>query len=125
MWKEKKEFDNALKDYTEAIRLDPQDGFAYNARAWIWATASDPKYRDGKQAVESAVKACELSEWKDAGIIDTLAAAYAEAGDFQKAVTWQTKAIALTKDANLRKEMDAHLDLYKSGKPYREALTPK
>ena len=39
---------------------------AYNGRAWLWATCPDAKYRDGKRAVESATRACELSEWKEA-----------------------------------------------------------
>jgi tetratricopeptide (TPR) repeat protein len=86
-WRDKKEYDRAIADYNEAIRLDPGFAWTYNSRAWLWATCPDAKYRDGKRAIESATEACKLSEWKGAYDIGTLAAASAEAGDFDAAVT--------------------------------------
>jgi tetratricopeptide (TPR) repeat protein len=116
----KREFEKALGDFDEIIRIEPRSASAYNSRAWLWATCPDGKYRDGKKAVESATKACELSEWKNAHIVDTLAAAYAEAGDFDAAVKWQTKANGLyTAQADLERGQ-ARLKLYQSKKPYRE-----
>ena len=51
--------------------------------------------RNGKEAVELAIKACELSNWKNWGIIDTLAAAYAEAGNFEQAINYQRQVMQM------------------------------
>lgn len=117
-WGNKGDFDHAIKDYLEAIRLFPKDVFAYNAIAWLRATCPNERYRDGQKAMVDATTACVLSGWQEAGCIDTLAAAYAETGDFSNAIKWQEKAIALTKTD--KQEMQIHLDLYQAGKPFRE-----
>lgn len=119
VWSKKDELEKALNDYSEAIAIDPYLAGPYNNRAWIWATSTDPKYRDGKLAIASAMKACELSDWKEAGLIDTLAAAHAEAGDFTEAARWQTKALDMAHD-NEKDEYRYRLKLYKSRKPYRD-----
>ena len=118
-WSNKKDYEKAIADYNEAIRLDPKYSGAYNGRAWLWATCPDGKFRDGKKAVESATRACELGEWKDALVLDTLAAAYAESGDFDKAVEWQEKAHKLSPETD-KKEWGKRLDLYKGKKPHRK-----
>ncbi len=118
-WSAKRMFDKALADYAEVLRLDPEDPDAYNGRAWLCATCPDSRFRDGKQAIADATKACELTEWSDAGIIDTLAAAYSESGDFAKAVEWQTKAVSMV-SASEKAEYQEHLELYRAGKPYRD-----
>ena len=66
------------------------------------------------------MRACELSEWKAANDIGTLAAAYAEAVDFDSAVKWQTKANALYTDAKDRTKGQEWLKLYQEKKPCRE-----
>ncbi len=118
-WSARKEYDKAIADYNEAIRLDPKNSIPFNCRAWLWATCPNEKFRDGNRAVDSATGACELSEWKNAGHIDTLAAAYAETGDFGKAVEWQEKATKLYTDAEDKKKGEERLKLYKDKKPYR------
>jgi hypothetical protein len=95
------------------------DAKAYNQLAWIMATCPDPRYRNAREAVAHGTKACELRAWKSWGYIDTLAAAYAEAGDFEQAVKWQTKAVELA-GKNDKQAVREHLELYKAGKPYRE-----
>jgi len=121
-WYAKGAYDKAIADFGEAIRLDPKLAPAYNCRAWLWATCPDEKYRDGKKAVDSATRACELTDWKDTLLFDTLAAACAEAGDFDAAVEWQEKALGLLTKGNeqYRKDFDARLTLYRAKKPYRE-----
>jgi tetratricopeptide (TPR) repeat protein len=121
-WWDKQEYDKAVADYSEAIRLDPKDAWAYNARAWLWAMCPDAKHRDGQQAVESAKRACELTDQKDPDKLGTLAASYAEAGDFDAAVRTQETAIDLLTDVETKKDYGSRLDLYRARKPYREKI---
>ena len=118
----KKEYDKALADFNEAIRLDPQYASAFNNRAWLMATCPDARVRDGKRAVESANRACELNGSKSPFHLGTLAASYAEEGDFAKAVEWQTKAIELLilKDEKRKQDFQSRLELYKANKPCRD-----
>ena len=74
----------------------------------------------GNKGVEAATKACELTDWQEAGIIDTLAAAFAEVGDFSSALKWQTKAIELESDAKNKEEFVTRLKLYQQKQPYRD-----
>ena len=98
----------------------PEPATPFNNRAWLWATCPEAKYRDGPRAVASATRACELSGWKDAYNLDTLAAAYAEVGDFARAVASQQKANDLYQSEQDRRTGEERLALYKDGKPYRE-----
>jgi len=111
---------SSKKQFNKAVRLDPNFALGYGARAWLWATCPNARYRDRKKAVESATMACKLSEWKEADHIDTLAAAYAEAGDFAAAVKWQTRANEMFADAEVLKKAKDRLELYRAKKPYRE-----
>src|SRR4029077_8401385 len=82
----KGEYTSALADLRNVTRLDPRDAFAWHLAAQIRAAGPGDALRNGKDAGASATKACELTEWKKASYLDTLAAAYAEAGDFAGAV---------------------------------------
>jgi len=75
-----------------------------NQWAWEMATSDDPKLRDGPTAVMFAEKAVAATIRKNPQILDTLAAAYAEVGQFAKAVTVQQEAIALLQDEEQKKE---------------------
>jgi cell division septation protein DedD len=110
----------ALKDYARAIEINPFFVDAYNNRAWILATCSDRRLRDGKQAVRLAQKAVELKP--DVGSLDTLAAAYAAVGNFDAAIETQKKAIQKLIMADKASEVPgymAHLDTYRSGQSLR------
>ena len=118
-WIHKKQFDNAIQDFEEAIGKAPKDFRLYNNLAWIFATCPEPKFRDGKRAVELATEACEMSEWEYAFCLDTLAAAYAECGDFNKAIPLQEKANILYPDEENKRKGNERLSLYHQAKPYR------
>lgn len=112
----------ALSDYNEAIRIDPELAAAYSGRAWIMATCPVASFRNGAKAIEDATKANELSNWKEADQLDTLAAAYAEDGNFDEAVNYQKKAIELATDKDLAKHFLARRSLYQARKPYRSEV---
>ena len=95
-----------------------------NQLACMQAGCPAAEFRNGAEAVKNATRACELTQWKEAMYVDTLAAAYAEVGDFESAVKWQKEAInLLTKKepAEWPGQFDERLKLYESGKPYRES----
>jgi tetratricopeptide (TPR) repeat protein len=92
---------------------------AHNDYAWMLATAPDPRLRNGALALEHARRA--VARVESPAYLDTLAAAYAELGQFADAVSTQEKAIALAdaSDTALVDELQAHLDAYRSGEPWR------
>jgi tetratricopeptide (TPR) repeat protein len=116
-YKRKGEYDLAISDYTKAIEINSKDAVAYNRLAWLFATAMAPNFRKGKKAVELALKACELSDWKNPGYLDTLAAAYARVGDFGNAVKWQEKVLGFPTLAN-NTEVQQRLNFYREYKPW-------
>ena len=114
-------YQKALENYGQAIRLEPNDALLESRRAWIWATAADGRIRDGKRAIASARRACELAHWQQWADIDTLAAAYAEAGDFANALKYAGQALDLApSDDPQREQVAAHLKLFEDQKPVRE-----
>ena len=114
----KGQYDRAISDFNKAIKMNSLDPEAYNNLAWLFATAKAPGFRDGKRAVELALKACELSDWKIGEYLDTLAAAYARRGDFDYAVKWQEKALEQFKSAR-PPEFQERLHLYRERKPWQ------
>jgi beta-lactamase regulating signal transducer with metallopeptidase domain/tetratricopeptide (TPR) repeat protein/protocatechuate 3,4-dioxygenase beta subunit len=114
------EYRKAIADYEWIIDLDPPrdiNVIAHNNLAYILCTAPDDKLRDGKRALQLAKKAVDLNP-TIADVHDTLAAAYAELGDFDKAIESQKKAIELRPEG---KSVREHLKLYEQRKPLREA----
>jgi tetratricopeptide (TPR) repeat protein len=118
-WHARGKYETALADFNEAVRADPEESGGHVCRAWLLATCPVAEYRDGPGAVASATRACELTGWKGAYEVSTLAAACAEAGDFDAAVKWQEKAIGLYDDETLKQNARARLALYRAREPYR------
>ena len=110
----------ALAVYDELARTYPELVEAHSRSAWLRATCPDAQYRDGKLAVESARRTCELTDWHNPGELEVLAAACAEAGDFGSAVKWQEKALTLTVEPADVQSCQKRLGLYLAGKPFRQ-----
>ncbi len=109
----------AARDLETAVQTDPNSATAHNNLAWFLATCFDPAYRNGEKAVEHALKANESGSGHLA-FVGTLAAAYAEAGNFPEAIKYAQKFL----DSNPPQEnvapAQARLQLYQQGLPYRE-----
>ncbi len=118
------EYEGARAQYAQAIRFDPAAAYAYSASAMIMAACPEAKFRDGKGAVQFATRACELTNWKNPMSLDTLAAAQAEAGDFDTAVKSQKRAIELLTDERQKDDCRTRLALYQVKRPYRQ-VSPK
>ncbi len=116
------------KNPQEALKLyrmgaESGDARAENNLAWTLAVSPDDSIRDGKAAIKWATRACEAEKFKERNSIDTLAAAYAEAGDFGQAVKYQKMAMAMPDPRaakSVQQDMEKRLALYQSGKAYHE-----
>jgi len=111
----------ALADYDLVLKDNGEDSGMLNNFAWLLCTSPMDEVRDGKRAIELATKACELTKFKAAHILSTLAAAYAETGDYANALKWSRKALELC-DKDLRDHMQKEVASYESSKPWREIL---
>ena len=91
--------------------------------AWLLATYPDSKSRDGTEAVRLAKHACELTERKIPALLDTLAAAYAEAGDFPQAISAAEEALGHARssgDNDAAKLSESILASLRENLPYRQ-----
>ncbi|HEX3726576.1 MAG TPA: tetratricopeptide repeat protein [Pirellulales bacterium] len=113
----------AVADYDSALQLEPKNSGVLNNLAWVLATSPEDQLRNGKRAIELATLACEVTEFKQAHILSTLAAGYAEVGDFETACKWSKKAVELGTDG-LKSQLRKELESYQAGHPWREATPP-
>ncbi|WP_442505951.1 tetratricopeptide repeat protein [Novipirellula sp. SH528] len=124
---------DAVADYERAAKVADEDSVELpgilNNLAWVLATSPNDELRDGERAVKYGKRAAELTEFKEAHILSTLAAGYAESGDFEKAIQWSSKAVELgEKDVELGEneesvqinQLKQELENYRNNKPWRE-----
>jgi tetratricopeptide (TPR) repeat protein len=111
----------AINTFLAAAKVDPKDPYSRAGTAWLYATAEDPRIRNGTQALAMASEAATLTHQKDATVLDVLAASYAEKGDFAAAQRWEERAISAGDPADLP-FYQRRLQNYRAAKPWRERL---
>lgn len=117
---EKGNYKEAASAFEKALQLFPNSDFALSGLAWLRATCPDASMRNGKEAIRMSMRACELSKWKEPRHIAALAAAYAETGDFEQAVKYQTQAMKMKSEYGpIDKKTRERLALYRDHKPWR------
>jgi tetratricopeptide (TPR) repeat protein len=112
--------DAARAAYERALRLDANWPKNANSEAWRLATESDGTLRNGRLAVHLATEICEATGWQNPVYLDTLAAAYAEAGRFADAQATAEKAMTLPLPAGSRESLQKRLDRYRAGRAFHE-----
>jgi len=117
--------EKAFEYWKQAIHFQPDLSEALNNLAWIMAVHEDDRFRNASEACRYAQKACELTEFKNPDLLDTLSAAYAAVGKFDKAIETAEKALKLYRNLEEEKKADDlqnRLELFRTGQPYREKL---
>jgi len=113
----------AIEHYHRLLQQMPDSIEALNDLAWLLATQQTAAGGDPARAVQLSQRACELGGQENAQCLDTLAAACAAAGRFEDAVSVAQKAVRLAEAAGqqpLAKVIQARLELYRAGRPYRQ-----
>jgi tetratricopeptide (TPR) repeat protein len=114
----------AIACWRDALQLEPNNVNTVDQTAWMLATCPDAAIRDGKEALELAQRAVQLSKGDVPMPLGTLAAAYAEVGRFSDAVETAQRAIDRAvelKDSELVGAFRAQIKSYRANRPYRES----
>jgi Flp pilus assembly protein TadD len=120
---EKGESAEAIQHYKKALELAPRSVPALTNFAWLLATSQDASVRNGRKAVELSREADQLAGGTNALVLRSLAAAYAETGEFAKAIRTARSAMQLARmhgEDSLASNLDQQIMLYELGMPYRE-----
>jgi len=113
----------AVQVLRDGLRHRPDSIKVANNLAWYLATCPDAAVRDGAEAVRLAGQVCQSAGTDNPAVLDTLAAAYAEAGRLAEAVATARRAIDLAVVAgqpDLAAKIRSRLTVYESGQPFRE-----
>jgi Flp pilus assembly protein TadD len=123
---EKGEPAEAVQQYEKALENSPRSISALTNLAWLLATCPNESLRNGSKAVELAMQADQLAQGANTRVLRTLAAAYAEKGEFGKAIRTAVAARQLARmhgEESLATNLDQQIALYRLDMPYHE--TPK
>jgi hypothetical protein len=113
-----------IQSLRNTVSADPESANALNNLAVLLATAPDAAHRNGSEAVALAEKACQITQRTNTAMLSTLAAAYAEAGRFEDAVTTAENASALAEQKGekvLHDRIRQLLEYYRNRKPYHQS----
>lgn len=114
----------AVATLRDALRRFPDDDRLLSATAWVLATAAEAEIRNGTEAVRLAELAVQRAGRGNLSALDSLAAAYAEAGQYDQAAATAREGLQKAQAAGQREraaQFEARLRLYETGRPYREA----
>jgi tetratricopeptide (TPR) repeat protein len=115
------DYGNAVAQLQQAVSLDPNNIRAVADLAWLLAVCPADDVRNGRRALELAQRACAVTRFRNPVLLNTLAAAHAETGDFAAAIAVADKALQLLgpQDAALATWIRQNVDLFRAGKPCR------
>jgi tetratricopeptide (TPR) repeat protein len=113
----------AAGHYQKALESEPESQLALNNLAWLLAAGPDDSLRDGARAVDLALKLNRVTHENNPLYVRTLAAAYAEAGQFEKAIETDQRASGLAQVQGqnaLAAQIQEEIDLYRQRRPLRD-----
>jgi tetratricopeptide (TPR) repeat protein len=116
-----RQFSDAVGEFEEALRLDPDAVLPLSGLAWVRAVASDPAVRQPDEAIRLAERAVALSNRKDPAVLDALAASYAAAQQFEKASETAREAMQLADSLGMQAlwvEIRSRANLYEQQQAY-------
>ena len=115
--------DLAVDQWRKTVSLSKSAPGPLNSLAWVLATSGDETLGEPAEAISYARQACEITKYKQPALLDTLAAAYAAAGQWEHAIETAGQAIILSQSTGLKKlasQIEERLKLYKKQQPYRK-----
>jgi len=120
-------FGEAVGHFKVALQSEPDSATPLNNLAWLLSAAPDESVRNGAQAVDLALRLNRVTQQKNPFFIRTLAAAYAEAGRFEKAVETGKIASGLAHvqgQHQLAAKIEEEINLYREHRPFRDPTLP-
>lgn len=128
-WHRMEEYAKAMHSLDTALTIDPHLPYALCTRADIYATCPDAVYRNASCAVRDARKSIEVArtkgmligDWRQRMFLRVLAAAYAESGDFVRAIEIERESMTFAITKSAKRKIEHHIHCYQNGLPIREA----